>query len=327
MTSGILILFFGCFFLEQSSVLKKKLGAEIDIHQISLLTMLATMVFSGIVVATSNDRTFTRTLGSFLLVVFQILAGVLFSEISNKAVHQADRSTFSVMSTISIPLLLISDIVLGYDVSWRQIAGVIILVMMLGYTVFTGDFSKKGIKYIITSNLISMGTIIAFKYTTTYYASTELMNFYNAGGMSLLFLVIVGRTKGRHGIQQILRPKYLGFASLYAVGSVLCAAAYKYMIASMVIALKRFFSMMFGILTGKLFFHEENTTKKLSVASVIGLGVFIMNVGPIFASYLAGPNKERELHAAPSIGETNICRSNDVLNHLYHNKKNVYHNV
>ncbi|MDR0859467.1 MAG: hypothetical protein LBO09_00330 [Candidatus Peribacteria bacterium] len=65
---------------------------------------------------------------------------------------------------------------------------------------------------------------------------------------------------------------------MYAVGSVLCAAAYKYMIASMVIALKRFFAMIFGILMGKLFFHEEHITKKLSVASVIGVGVFIMNI-------------------------------------------------
>ncbi|MDR0859465.1 MAG: hypothetical protein LBO09_00320 [Candidatus Peribacteria bacterium] len=112
MAPGILILFFGCFFLEQSTVLKKKLGGEIDLHQISLLTMLTTLVFSGVVVFVSNDRNFVRTLGSFLLVVFQILAGVLFSEISNKAVHQADRSTFSVMSTITIPLLLISDLLL-----------------------------------------------------------------------------------------------------------------------------------------------------------------------------------------------------------------------
>ncbi|MDR0607196.1 MAG: hypothetical protein LBG52_02330 [Candidatus Peribacteria bacterium] len=303
MASGIFILFFGCFFLEQSSVLKKKLGAEIDIHQISLLMMLVTMIFSGIIITISNDWTFTRTLGSFFLVVFQILAGVIFSELSNKAIHQSDRSTFSVMSTISIPLLLISDIVLGYNVSRRQIAGVIILVIMLSYTVIKGDFSKKGLKYIISSNLIAIGTTVAFKYATTYYASTELMNFYNAGGMSLLFFIIVGKTKGRHGIAQILRPKYLGFASLYAVGSVLCAAAYKYMIASMVIALKRCFSMMFGILTGKLFFHEENTTKKLSVASIIGLGVFIMNIGPIFSSYFANPNKAGALHAAPSVVE------------------------
>ena len=285
MATGIIILMIWCFFLEQSTVLKKKLGKEIDIHQISFLTMITTTVFSGIVLFLKHDRTFSWTLLSFFLLVFQVLAGVLFTEISNKAIHHADRSTFSVMSTIAIPLLLVSDIFLGYDVSFRQIIGVGILVIMLSYTLFKGDFSMKGIKYVIISNLISIGTVMAFKYSTVHFASTELMNFYNAGCMSVLFFIIISRTKGLRGVKNVFKWKYLWFASLYGLGSVLCAAAYKYMIASMVIAFKRFLSMIFGVITGKLFFHETNTSKKLSVASLVGIGVLIMNIGPVLASY------------------------------------------
>jgi drug/metabolite transporter (DMT)-like permease len=156
MISGIMILFFGCLFLEQSTVLKKKLGAEIDFHQISLLVMLATTVFAFFAVFLEQDWNFTRTLTSFFLLVFQVLAGIIFQELTNKAIHYADRSTFSVMSTMTIPLLLISDIILGYGVSRRQIAGVIILTIMLTITILRGDFSMKGIKYIISSNLISL---------------------------------------------------------------------------------------------------------------------------------------------------------------------------
>ena len=100
--------------MEQSTVLKKKFGAEIDIHQISLLVMLATTIFALIVVGMEQDWHFQRTLLSFFLLVFQVLAGVIFHELSNQAVHHADRSTFSVMSTMAIPILLVSDIVLGY---------------------------------------------------------------------------------------------------------------------------------------------------------------------------------------------------------------------
>jgi drug/metabolite transporter (DMT)-like permease len=156
MISGIMILFFGCFFLEQSTVLKKKLGAEIDIHQISLLVMLATTVFALFAVFLEQDWNFTRTLTSFFLLIFQVLAGIIFQELTNKAMHYADRSTFSVMSTMIIPLLLISDIILGYGVSRRQIVGVIILTIMLTITILRGDFSMKGIKYIISSNLVSL---------------------------------------------------------------------------------------------------------------------------------------------------------------------------
>jgi drug/metabolite transporter (DMT)-like permease len=248
--------------------------------------LLATTIFAVFAVLLAQDRNFTRTLASFFLLIFQVLAGVLFQELTNKAIHHADRSTFSVMSTMAIPLLLISDVILGYEVSWWQIVGVIVLTLTLGITIFRGDFSLKGIKYIISSNLISLGTIIAFKYSTTHYTSTEMMNLLNSGLMSILFFIIVSRAKGRKGIKEALQPKYFGFASLYGIGGVLCAAAYKYMIASMVIALKRFFSMMFGVITGKLYFHEENITRKLSIASLIGVGVFVMNVGPLLAAYL-----------------------------------------
>ncbi|MDR2190138.1 MAG: hypothetical protein LBP53_02910 [Candidatus Peribacteria bacterium] len=64
------------------------------------------------------------------------------------------------------------------------------------------------------------------------------------------------------------------------------AAAYKFMIASMVIALKRFLSMILGVITGKLYFHEKHLLKKLSVASLIGLGVLVMHIEPLIASFL-----------------------------------------
>lgn len=89
------------------------------------------MIFAFLTLILKQDRSFERTLASFFLLIFQVLAGVLFQEVTNQAIHHADRSTFSVMSMISIPLLLISDIVLGYGVSRRQIAGVSVLIFML----------------------------------------------------------------------------------------------------------------------------------------------------------------------------------------------------
>jgi len=284
MVPGILLLLFGCFFLEQSSVSKKKLGAEIDINQISLLTMISIAICSGIVLCIRSDWHYDLTLVSFLLLIFQILGAVIFSFLSNKAIHHADRSTFSVMSTMSIPLLLCSDIIFGYGVTIWQIVGVVILVVMLSYAIFKGGFSTKGMKYILASNLVSLGTIIAFKYSTSHFGSTELVNFYNASFAGMLFFIIVSRTKGWKGIKNTFKSKYLGFAVLYGIGGVLSAAAYKYMIASMVIALKRFFAMMFGVITGKFFFHEKNVMKKFSIACVVGLGIAIMNLGHLFGS-------------------------------------------
>lgn len=299
MVSWIFLLLFWCFFLEQSTIFKKKWSAEIDINQISLLTMIATAVCSGVVLWVKSDRHYELTLVSFLLLIFQILGAVIFSSLSNKAIHHAERSTFSVMSTMSIPLLLLSDIVFGYGVTIWQIIGVSVLVIMLSYAIFKGDFSTKGMKYIIASNIVSLGTTIAFKYSTSHFGSTELVNFYNAIFAGLLFFIIVSRTKGWKGIKNTFKSKYLGFAMLYGVGGVLSAAAYKYMIASMVIALKRFFAMMFGVITWKLFFHEKNTLKKLSVASIVGVGVAIMNIWPLLSSFFVSSSSSKTHASAP----------------------------
>jgi len=207
--------------------------------------MTSVAICSGVVLFIRSDWHYDLSLLSFSLLVFQVFGAVIFCSLSNKAIQHADRSTFSIMSTMSIPLLLLSDIVFGYGVTTWQIIGVLVLVVMLGYVVFKGDFSTKGMKYIIISNLISLGTITAFKYSTSHFGSTELVNFYNAVFAGALFFIIISRTKGWKGIRSVFKFKYLGFAILYGIGGVLSAAAYKYMIASMLIALKRFFAMMF----------------------------------------------------------------------------------
>ncbi|MDR0650752.1 MAG: hypothetical protein LBG59_05120 [Candidatus Peribacteria bacterium] len=84
------------------------------------------------------------------------------------------------------------------------------------------------------------------------------------------------------------------------MGGVLTAAAYKFMIASMVIALKRFLAMIFGVITGKLYFHEKHLIKKLSIASLIGIGVLVMHIEPLIAMYL-GRSENEMYHASAQL--------------------------
>jgi hypothetical protein len=84
-----------------------------------------------------------------------------------------------------------------------------VLILIVGFSIFRGDFSMKGIKYIIAANLISIATIIAFKYSTTHYASTEMMHLLISCFKCFLFVIIVSKAKGLQGIKDILQPKYL----------------------------------------------------------------------------------------------------------------------
>jgi hypothetical protein len=55
--------------------------------------------------------------------------------------------------------------------------------------------------------------------------------------------------------------------------------------------------MIFGVITGKLYFHEKHLIKKLSIASLIGIGVLVMHIEPLIATYLGGIKNE-EYHAS-----------------------------
>jgi len=45
------------------------------------------------------------------------------------------------------------------------------------------------------------------------------------------------------------------------------------------------------VITGKFFFQEKNVMKKLSVACIIGLGIAVMNIGPLFSFLFSTSSK------------------------------------
>lgn len=59
--------------------------------------------------------------------------------------------------------------------------------------------------------------------------------------------------------------------------------------------------MMFGVITGKLYFNEKNLLRKLSIACVVGVGVFVMNLEPLLASYLGNSEKKETHHAVAQV--------------------------
>jgi ACR3 family arsenite efflux pump ArsB len=97
------------------------------------------------------------------------------------------------------------------------------------------------------------------------------------------------------------------------------AMVYKYMIASRVIAFKRFFMMIFGVLAGKFFFSEKNVVRKLSISVLVGVGLFVMNFDLLSSIYANTFHKQESLHAAAEVFPTDrmldfegdLCREED----------------
>lgn len=279
MSLAVFLLIVWSFLSEQAISMKKKLKNELDHYQLSLLTVSAIAIFSAISVIISWHFEISRTPISIFLLIFQIIAGVFYYPIVNKAIHHAERSTFSILGCIVLPIILVSDIILWYWVNEMKIVWVGIIAVILCYILWKKEISLKGIKYIMTANLIYMGMIIAFKYTTYHFMSTEMANFLITAPVALFFVPIVLIRKGIQGIKQTFRAKYLAIWGLYGIWWVLIAESYKTMIASMVMLFKQFFAMIFWLINARMLFHEKKLTKKILLAISMAIWIILMCLG------------------------------------------------
>lgn len=275
----ILSVILGAFFVEQSTSMKKKLKDELDHYQLSLLTVMAMALFSVFSVVIAWNMGVTLSVMSVSLFVSQIFLSLFYYPILNKAIHQAERSTFSILGCMTLPILLVSDIMLGYGVNAYKILGIIVISVVVVYILATKTLSLRWCKDIVLANWIYMLMMIAFKYSTYHFASTEMVNLLITLPTALLFIPIVLKKRWKNWLKQTFSPKYFWIAGLYGVGWVLIAESYKTLIASSVMLFKQFFAMIFGLITGKLLFHEWRLYKKIIFVVSLGVGIVLMCVG------------------------------------------------
>ena len=72
-----------------------------------------------------------------------------------------------------MPLLVIADLVLGYELQAYQIIGVGIIIFALAVLFLNHGINKKGIFYSALSAILAVATLSLFKYDITKYNSVE----------------------------------------------------------------------------------------------------------------------------------------------------------
>lgn len=275
---GILLVSFGTFFEEISdSIAKKEVGDKKEtIYTMAFLLLLwGFFWFAGIILykqsfvfAVASLPTFSLR---FLLEILQVHAGV-------RAVTLADRSTFGFVRTGTLPLLLGVDLLLGYPVASTQIAGVAFIVVSLLVLSLNHGIQKQGLGYVAYSTVGAVLTISLYKYNITRYNSVEAEQF----AMHLLLLIyfyIVALRVGKENPLRLLRQKIFFTQSFAAgIGSAVVSFAYLFAAASVITSAKRSFSVLWSILSGNWYFHEQHIVVKLISFCLLVAGVVLLVV-------------------------------------------------
>lgn len=86
----------------------------------------------------------------------------------------ADRSTYGFLRVLTIPLLLLVDLALGYSLSQGQIVGVSILTLSVLLLLLNHGLRTKGIGFVLLSAVNAVVTLSLFKYDITHFNSVEV---------------------------------------------------------------------------------------------------------------------------------------------------------
>jgi hypothetical protein len=211
-----------------------------------------------------------ESLPTFLLRAILEIALVF---VSLNAILTADRSTFAFLRTLTIPLLLVADFMLGYALEITQVAGVSLMVVAFLFLFFNHGLSRKGKLLSLVSAMIAVATITLYKYNITHYNSVEAEQTY----MHVILLVaIIAAAKIRaheNVFWYLTQPLFITQSVLSGFASVFMSFAYVFAPASIIMAAKRAFEVLASIGAGRAVFKEKHLSVKLTGFSLLLLGV------------------------------------------------------
>jgi len=227
---------------------------------------------------------FELNLLSFILAVLTVLFTIGFYYFAMKTIETADRSTASIFSVLVLPMLLISDIILGYGINIYQIVWVLFITLILLISSYSWTLNLKWFKYIITTTFIAFASTMVFKYLISHFTNVYTQLFIQAFFSLIIVTWIVYKKLWKTWITSVLKKEYFIIWIIRWANTMLTSLAYMFGPASIISSFKRIWAMFWWVIFGKLIFHETNLWKKLWNVAVLSFGIFVMNFPTVAAN-------------------------------------------
>lgn len=247
-----------------------------NIYTFGFLNLFWGLVFFIVLAVVRDSFKFSlESLPLFSLLVILTMAQT-FSSL--EATVKADRSTFGFIMVGTIPLLLLADFLLGYDISTFHIWGVCVIVMSLLLLFTNHGLGKKGLGYVIFSTVNATFTISIYKYLITNYNSVEGQNIVMFCFI-MLFLFIMAVWRGKENPIPFIFKRGFFFQGLgRGIAEVLIGFAFSFAPASIITSAKRGLSVLWSIISGNKFFHENHVVIKATAFLMVIIGLGLLTV-------------------------------------------------
>jgi hypothetical protein len=186
-----------------------------------------------------------------------------------RAIQICERTAFAFVKMLTIPLLLIIDISIGYLIDPVQIIGMLLLTGIFLFIFSRNVISKKGLALLVFSAVNPVLAITIYKYDITNFNSVvaEQVFIYI---ILTIYLFLLLKFKTREKISKfIFKPVSLTEALSMAFGGLLSSYAYLYAAPSIIITARRASGILWSSLSGLLYFKEDHKKQKLFVGFLL----------------------------------------------------------
>lgn len=273
---GVLLAFSGNFFGELSSSFGKRLleKKELSMYLYGAINYFFITSIFGVIAYVEKEP---LILGSGIgLLLVRIIFEIIQSEVQLRALQFASRTTFGFLRTLTIPLLLLVDLVLGYTMSFTQVVGIAIVTLSLLF-MFSGiRLREKGFYFTLFSALNSVITISIYKYDITHFRPVAVEGFYVTLFLATYFILRSFILHGRNIFVSLRHPKFIVSAMGSSLATVFVSFAYQYGPASLVLAMVRASALFWSFIAGAVYFREGSMKRKFVTLSFLVIASFLM---------------------------------------------------
>ena len=265
-------------FLEESSdsfgkfEIRKK---EESIFGMGFLSII--MGFLFLCVSLFFGQKFSFSSASLPTFCVRIILEILQLHIGLIAIVKADRSTYSFLRVITIPLLVMVDVFLmGYALKTSQLLGVLIIVITMVVSGYKNVLNKNGIWLALFTAVNAVFTISLYKYDISNFNSVVAEQGIITIVLLAYLMAFAHIRREINPFKLLLVPKFFLQSSSVGVGSLMETFAYMYAPASIIATGKRATAMLWSTLAGWKYFGEKNLLHKLVVCCFLVIGVFLL---------------------------------------------------
>jgi hypothetical protein len=255
------------------------MGFSNFIWGIILWVLLLTLVPTGTEIGNAiGQYTFSFLPLPLSLFIVRFMFEIAIITLVLKAVILATRATFSFLRVVTIPLLLLADVILGYSISTLEVVGIGIIIVTTLLLIGSHTIRREGMWHIIAASLLAVITVSVYKFNITYYNSVQGEQLTMTCLLTIYLGIAAVVTTKKNPLRHFKRPQVIIQSFSTGVNSIITSIAFIYAAASIIMTARRASAILWSILAGKLVFNEQKLSYKFAALGAMCFGLYLLTL-------------------------------------------------